>query len=113
MGIKGTAKELEGGPASPLARGQQSADALAPDPLLYHRVADTYKGWLLEKRECAGDAFLTHLADRGENLSGYGMSDTDGQPPPPRCRGATQAKRITADARLATTDGTALAADLH
>jgi len=72
MGIKRTAKEPEGGPASPLARGQQSADALAPDPLLYHCVADTYKGWLLEKRTYDSDAYLTHLDDQGGNLSGYG-----------------------------------------
>jgi len=36
------------------------------------RVADTYKGWLLEKREYASDAYLTHLDDQGGNLSGYG-----------------------------------------
>jgi YD repeat-containing protein len=36
------------------------------------RVADTYKGWLLEKRTYASGAYLTHLDDSGENLSGYG-----------------------------------------
>jgi len=41
-------------------------------------VADTYKGWLLEKREYASDAYLTHLDDQGGNLSGYGF-DTFGR----------------------------------
>jgi len=35
------------------------------------RVADTYKGWLLEKRTYDSDAYLTHLDDQGP-------------PPPPR-----------------------------
>jgi len=38
------------------------------------RVADTYKGWLLEKREYASDTYLTHLDDQGGNLSGYGRT---------------------------------------
>ncbi len=42
------------------------------------RVADTYRGWLLEKREYASGAYLTHLDDQGENLSGYGF-DTFGR----------------------------------
>jgi len=42
------------------------------------RVADTYKGWLLEKRTYASDAYLTHLDDQGQNLSGYGF-DTFGR----------------------------------
>ena len=29
------------------------------------RMADTYKGWLLEKREYARGAYLTHLDDQG------------------------------------------------
>jgi len=29
------------------------------------RMADTYKGWLLEKREYARGAYLTHLDDHG------------------------------------------------
>jgi len=41
-------------------------------------VADTYKGWLLEKRTYASEAYLTHLDDQGENLSGYGY-DTFGR----------------------------------
>ena len=35
-------------------------------------MADTYKGWLLEKRTYDSDAYLTHLDDQGQNLSGYG-----------------------------------------
>jgi len=45
---------------------------------------------LLEKREYASDPYLTHLADRDENLSGYGMSDTDRRPPSPRRRAAAR-----------------------
>jgi len=37
-------------------------------------VADTYKGWLLEKRTYDSDAYLTHLDDQGQNLSGYGRT---------------------------------------
>jgi len=37
-------------------------------------VADTYKGWLLEKRTYDSDAYLTHLDDQGQNLSGYGKT---------------------------------------
>ena len=40
------------------------------------RVADTYKGWLLETRAYASDAYLTHLDDRRKK--GYDMLDTDG-----------------------------------
>ena len=36
------------------------------------RVADTYKGYLLEKRQYASGTYLTHLDDNGENPSGYG-----------------------------------------
>jgi len=36
------------------------------------RVEDTYKGWLLERREYASGAYLTHLDDSSQNLSGYG-----------------------------------------
>jgi RHS repeat-associated protein len=42
------------------------------------RVADTYKGWLLEKRTYASGAYLTHLDDNSSNLSGYGY-DTFGR----------------------------------
>jgi len=52
------------------------------------RVADTYKGWLLEKRTYASDAYLTHLDDQGGNLSGYGKTTVR--------HGST---RITADGR--------------
>lgn len=36
------------------------------------RVVDTYKGHLLEKRTYANGAYLTHLDDDGEDLSGFG-----------------------------------------
>jgi len=36
------------------------------------RVEDTWRGWLLEKREYASGAYLTHLDDSSQNLSGYG-----------------------------------------
>jgi YD repeat-containing protein len=36
------------------------------------RVSDTWKGMLLQKREYANGAYLTHLNDSGGNLSGYG-----------------------------------------
>jgi YD repeat-containing protein len=36
------------------------------------RVADTYKGWLLEKRTYDSGAYLTHLDDADQNLNGYG-----------------------------------------
>jgi len=36
------------------------------------RVADTYKGWLLQKRTYASGAYLTHLDDNNQNLSTYG-----------------------------------------
>ena len=42
------------------------------------RVADTYKGWLLQKRTYANGAYLTHLDDNDANLSGYGY-DTFGR----------------------------------
>ena len=38
------------------------------------RVGDTYRGWLLERREYASEAYLTRLEDQGENLSGYGRT---------------------------------------
>ncbi|NLX58166.1 MAG: RHS repeat-associated core domain-containing protein [Phycisphaerae bacterium] len=38
----------------------------------YDRVEDTWKGWLLEKREYANGTYLTHLDDSSQNLSGYG-----------------------------------------
>jgi len=42
------------------------------------RVEDTWKGYLLQKREYASDAYLTYLDDQGGNLSGYGY-DAFGQ----------------------------------
>ena len=42
------------------------------------RVADTWKGHLLEKCEYANGVYLTHLDDQGSNLSGYGY-DTFGR----------------------------------
>jgi len=39
------------------------------------RVADTWKGHLLEKREYANGTYLTHLDDNSQNLSGYGYDE--------------------------------------
>jgi len=36
------------------------------------RVDDTYKGYLLQKREYANGTYLTHLDDSSQNLSGHG-----------------------------------------
>ena len=42
------------------------------------RVDDTWKGYLLQKREYANGTYLTHLDDSSQQLSGYGY-DSFGQ----------------------------------
>ena len=36
------------------------------------RVADTYTGYLLQRREYANGTYLTYVDDQGEDLDGYG-----------------------------------------